>query len=402
MPGWNTRVPSRPSDPPVCHPAMRPAATSILRASCRTSIREDQLTEVLACVASVNTTFAETLVRLGRGRPGERYEVGTQQLTPSGRRVDMQIASYEDDRRVGLMYVEDKEWAKYERNQLPGYATDVRHPVFGDRGGRVLTIIPAGHEQVEDNRPRADGPRWKTATWQDIAKLADAVGRKWASGSTNGHWRKAALRPDAPAQWRYLAELIIHLEERSLARMEPLTPEDVIVAQRAGAFSKSIEKLVDDAIEATPGITLEAKPRWSGQTLTGKLQLDPSKPYWATEDPRFRPHELQYVYQDRDDEFDAPAFWIGLYFDDVSEEGHVVLSDRDWQSRLAKKGLRVVATNYHYLGRWKYLSELVVFRTFDDQTRALAAWAKQAIDEIKALSAPPAPAPTPGRPSGTR
>ena len=76
---------------------MRPASDSILSAVERTDVLEDRLTEVLACVAQVNTRFAAALVSMAGldPRPGERYAVGTQRGTPGGRRVDMEIAAYD-------------------------------------------------------------------------------------------------------------------------------------------------------------------------------------------------------------------------------------------------------------------------------------------------------------------
>jgi hypothetical protein len=49
----------------------------------------------------------------------------------------------------------------------------------------------------------------------------------------------------------------------------------------------------------------------------------------------------------------------------------------------------VAADEDHYIGRWKYLSELVVAgTTFDDQVQALAQWADEAVEEIAHLPDP--------------
>src|SRR4051794_31236220 len=103
---------------------MRPASESILSAVERTDVGEDRLTEVLACVAHVNQSFAAELVRLAGGQPtqGERYAVGTQRATPGGRCVDMEIATYRALMRTALVWIEVKAGAAYQPNQLPDYA----------------------------------------------------------------------------------------------------------------------------------------------------------------------------------------------------------------------------------------------------------------------------------------
>ena len=112
---------------------MRPASDSILDAVERTDLHEDRLTEVLACVAQVNVALAAALVRMAglEPRPSERYEVGTQRGTPSGRRVDMEIAAYDGLARTKLVWVEAKDGAVYQPDQLADYAREVRDPVFG-------------------------------------------------------------------------------------------------------------------------------------------------------------------------------------------------------------------------------------------------------------------------------
>src|SRR5687767_4253667 len=106
---------------------MPPAAISILSAVERTDLHEDRLTEILACVAQVNTGFAASLVSMANlvPRPGERYAVGTQRGTPGGRIADMEIAAYDGHTRTKLIWIEAKDGAPYSRDQLSDTARDV-------------------------------------------------------------------------------------------------------------------------------------------------------------------------------------------------------------------------------------------------------------------------------------
>ena len=134
---------------------MRPASASILSAVERSDGHEDRLTEALACVAQVNARFADALVSMAGldPRPDERYEVGTQRGTPGGRWVDMEIATYEGLTRTRLIWVEAKDGAVYQPDQLADDAEQVQDPVFGDPDGRV-TIIH--HAMAPRGEPREE------------------------------------------------------------------------------------------------------------------------------------------------------------------------------------------------------------------------------------------------------
>ena len=96
------------------------------------------------------------------------------------------------------------------------------------------------------------------------------------------------------------------------------------------------------------------------------------------------------TYQDADVVLEAPAFWVGVWFDDMPSAGHANLSQPAWQESLAEGLHVVVEDNDAYIGRWRYLSELVVAgTTFDEQIQALSEWAHQTIADIAALAPPP-------------
>ena len=76
--------------------------------------------------------------------------------------------------------MEAKDGAVYQPDQLADYAKEVRHPVFGEPDGRVLTIIPPG---MPGGRPDAWPSRWETKTWSDVALAAERLGGEWGRDS---------------------------------------------------------------------------------------------------------------------------------------------------------------------------------------------------------------------------
>lgn len=370
---------------------MRPASHSILSAVERTDLHEDRLTEVLACVAQVNARFADSLVSMAGldPRPDERYVVGTQRGTPGGRRVDMEIAAYEDLARTKLVWVEAKDGAVYQPDQLRDYAEQVQDPVFGDPDGRVLTIIPPGMSPELD--AAAGTARWETKTWSDVALAADRLGREWARESGRQRWPQAAMEPQAESQWRYLAELVRRLEQKGYARMQSLTPEDVIAAQRHVSLPNTVEALVKAAAQGIDGVTsVKHRGIQRGRYHT----FAPSEEKWFSDTERFGNAYPELLYFHDEDwtpgRLGAPAFCAGITFLRISAATRHALSDESWQASLpddvtvggSGKLLRVVRT--------KYLSELIVAgATFEEQAQALKLWANKAItDLMDQVSAP--------------
>jgi hypothetical protein len=357
---------------------MRPAADSILSAVERTDVGEDRLTEVLACVAHVNQHFAAALVSMAGIEPrrGERYAVGTQRLTPGGRRVDMEIATYRGLARKGLVWIEVKAGAVYQPNQLRDYAQQVRDHVYGEPDGRVLTIIPPNAAPEAAPAPL----RWESKTWSEVAIAADRLGRDWGRAM----WRGAAMQPSAPAQWRYLAELVRRLEEKEYARMEPLTPEDVVAAQRVLTLPKTIEDLVEAASTAIDGVE---RGKWSAPRGGCYRLFAPTEPKWFSDIDRFGSAYPELLYSHEEDwtpeQLGAPAFCAGVTFNEIADATRHALRDADWQAQLPD-GVSVGGSGRLLrVARTKYLSELIVAGgTFDEQLQALTIWANRAMTDI--------------------
>lgn len=373
---------------------VRPASQSILSAVERTEVQEDRLTEVLACVTQVNRGLGAALLTMAglRIHERERYVVGTQRGTPGGRRVDMEIAVYDGLRRTKLVWIEAKDGAAYQPNQLSDYAEQVRDRVVGDPDGRVLTIIPPGMGPELDPTP---GPaRWTTTTWSEVALAAERVGQAWGRKNGSRRWRSRALEPSAPAEWRYLVDIIGRLEEKGYARMDPLSPEDVIAAQRYEGTKKALEDMVKAAAQSLDGLEVTKDRGIAGGAY---CQLAPPTSKWFSDSERYGNAYPELLYYREDDwtpdRLGAPAFCAGITFSEPGRETRVLLGDEAWQAGLPQ-GV-TVGGNGHILRvvRTMYLSELIVTgSTFEEQLRALRAWADAAIRELcDDIPAPPEP-----------
>jgi hypothetical protein len=296
----------------------------------------------------------------------------------------MEIATYRGLTRTGLVWIEVKAGAAYQPKQLSDYAEQVRDPLYGEPSGSVLTIIPP--DTVAEVDPAPGPSRWESKTWSEVALAADRLGREWDRTVGQGSWLSAAMQPSAPAQWRYLADLVHRLEEKGYARMKPLTPEDVIAAQRVVTLPKTIEDLVKAARDGIEGVTREPG---TFKGLKGHCYqvFTPIEPKWFSDPERFGSAypEILYTHEEdwTPDQRRAPAFCAGITFNEIADATRYALLDQEWQARLpdgvsvggSGRLLRVVRT--------KYLSELVVAGvTFDEQVQALKIWASRAITDI--------------------
>ena len=371
---------------------MPPASRSLLSAVERTEVPEDRLTEALACVAQVHQRFADGLLaEAGLAVPaGLRVEVTTQRRTPSGRRVDLELAGYDGlgARRV-LLWVEVKAGAGWQPDQLPDYAVEVRDPVLGEPHGRVLAIIPPDDRPLLDAEP---GPaRWQTRTWAQVATLADRLGRAW----TARRWRTEAMRPSAPAEWRYLTELIGRLEEKGYARVEPLTAEDVVAAARAPALTKTLDDLVKAVSRRLDDVDDLALKRNSPRAVGGAYfrTFDSLTERWFNDKARFGRAYAELLYRYADDwtpeSRGLPAFCAGVTFNELTSQTRELLGNEAWRRSLPD-GVTVGGTgSLLRVVRTRYLSELVVRgATLDEQTADLTAWASNALRDIFTLQPP--------------
>jgi hypothetical protein len=321
---------------------------------------------------------------------GDRYAVGTQRVTSGDRRVDMEIATYRGLVRTGLVWVEVKAGAIYQVNQLPDYAEQVRDPLYGEPDGRVLTIIPPDAVPEVDTAPGP--PRWESKTWSEVALEADRLGREWAG---QRRWSRAARQPSAPAQWRYLAELVRRLEQKGYARTEPPHPGGRHRRTARGDVAKNHRE------------PRQGRPRGHqrrdarAQDLQGlkggcSQTFTPTEPKWFSDREGFGNAYPELLYWNEEDwtpdQRGAPAFCAGITFNEITDTTRYALLDKSWQALLPEgvsaggtgRLLRVVRT--------KYLSELIVAgATFDEQVQALKDWASQAITDIMDPDQVPAP-----------
>ena len=216
---------------------MPPARSLLLDAASSYALNsEDRLTELLAVALSGHESFALALAeRAGLSLRGP-VRVTTQLQLASGRhaRPDMQLAGRGPDGTPAWLWIENKIFAPLTEEQARGYPAELHANRSVEQ--RRLILIAA------DARPQPSG--WdKTLTWQQVALLADQVARE----QLGEHWRQLALKPEAQARWRILAELLWYLEHHDLAMIEPLTTEDLEVFRHFERVSTRLEALLSTA-----------------------------------------------------------------------------------------------------------------------------------------------------------
>lgn len=172
--------------------------------------------------------------------------------------------------------------------------------------------------------------------------------------------------------------------------MQPLTPEDVVAAQRQPNLSEALRDLRRGARQFIKG----AEPIKSGPLGLGWYQnFEPSEPKWFSDLARFGAAHPQLFYYPAEDwtpeRLGAPAFGAGVVFEEATREARHLLNDEEWQSTLPGGFVTVerVAPNesrkVRRIARTKYLSQLIVEgSTLDEQAEALGVWASTAISEL--------------------
>jgi hypothetical protein len=133
--------------------------------------------------------------------------------------VDLEVIALDSGGgRIARLWSENKTGADYQPDQLPDYAKDLP---ASPAARQLITIVNDLAEVPEDaNSP--DEPRWKPFTWRDIALMAWEAGRAAASSADRPIWREAAMRRNAPASERILAELLTYLEKEHEVALDPL------------------------------------------------------------------------------------------------------------------------------------------------------------------------------------
>ena len=184
---------------------------------------ENRLTELLATTLDYHDEFAKGLfdqadLQLPDGPL--RFEVYTQKAVAEGARPDMVVLALHEERGlVAQLWSEHKlSGGTFSEMQLEDYRDELEK---APGTGRLIGIVG----EVDAERA---GPDWKMLTWQEIAELANAIGREWGRGrGAEGDWRRAALDPIAPARERLLHDFVWYVERENDAVVDPLDSADI-------------------------------------------------------------------------------------------------------------------------------------------------------------------------------
>lgn len=191
---------------------------------------ENRLTELLATVLAAHHDLTATVLREVGVPVGHRFVVLTQQRVAPGCIPDLVVHSLSPSgSRLGQLWSEHKTVSGFRHEQREDYILALeREP--GE--GRLLTITVAHTDEPSG--------AWSRLTWQELGELADAVGRAWQGDD----WRRAALKPDAPARERLLHEFVWYLEEEGFAVVRPISSDDVRVFKGLLSALDAIEELM--------------------------------------------------------------------------------------------------------------------------------------------------------------
>ena len=219
---------------------------------------EDRLTELLREVLLTSPLLTAWFFERAFGAPTKvpawcaegEYSVDTQTALSGGGRPDMEIRPRDGSRR-GPLYVENKIRAPFTKRQTEGYLA------IPD-SSRVLVISPQG-----DRRPCGD-PKFVPVSWSEVGRQANALGRTWADESD---WMSRAFTPNAPAQYRLLAEFLIYLEgeDVDVSIEGPLNEGDwsALPSMRDRIIRwKQLRDRIIARLEAANGAPVEVDRRW--------------------------------------------------------------------------------------------------------------------------------------------
>lgn len=344
--------------------------------------RENRLTEVFASVLDCHDALARALFgRAGVELPdGElRFEVFTQRAVAPGARPDMVVLAFRGATLAAQLWSEHKVGGGAFRDlQLEDYhgaLAKERAP------GRLVGIVA---DVESDTTAGAD---WSLLTWQEVAELANGIGRAWGKGGgAHRDWRTAALDPTAPARERLLHELIWYLEEEhgavvnaldtdnlhAFVHAEETTQGFIRLLERAGEHMQPDFEPDQDGLGGDPGggryWQLFEVPRDSWLPRIVEAQFEAYPELMASADDRWWSESRG-----------EPAFAAGYTLDGRLYER--LAADGHWVQRVQDAGVDLaVYDDLTRLFRTKPVKELLdEGQTLDEQAHALARFAKQSL-----------------------
>jgi hypothetical protein len=360
------------------HMARLPA-TTLLAATLRTRVAEDQLTEMLAHLLDRDDDLLTNLRWiLLVPENARKVSILTQRRTPAGNaRIDLEL------RFAGLhdhvVWVEVKDESPESPGQLARYETELAE--HSPHSHTLVALAPAGHTILSAERVQP-------LTWQSVARICETVGA--SRGGRN--WRRSALEPTAESRQRSLVEFVEFLQQRRLAlNTEPITALDALVAPRVEALlgpEGTIASVLDAAVAAMDGFDEDPSARWSkrldawhGRVLIpSQLEIIQATSTFASSKPYVA---LSFVPSDdwdrEEDPRHSPAFAAGIW------------SEQPEDSLIAQLSKRKPPTDVFVHARQKdcsarmllYLGEIAnVGTTVTEQGEALGRWATRAIEHV--------------------
>lgn len=361
---------------------MRSSAPRLLEALGRDRrSNENRLTELFATALVANPQLASRLLEEAGLSATERVEARTMVWTGDGlQNVDMELLAIRD---VGG--VESRLWSEHKIDSPLGptqpedYLAALRRR---DGKGHLMVIVDSEQQAQE-----AEGRGFRALTWQLVGDWIDEIGQAWASG----HWRDAALEPDAPARWRVLEEFLWHLEEEGVTVVSPL--DSTLVA--AFKYSARAEETIADLIERA-GRQLHPFSI-SNDSAEGELLFEAPSGLWGSQ-----AEPALYLSADSDDGWavapeGTPAFGAGITMD---ANAYDPLREKvDWIASLEQQGFGFYVDDD---GLW-CLRSLPMERiasaekSIANQARELATWTREAFESIVALDPGPFEMPPRGR-----
>jgi hypothetical protein len=297
---------------------------SLLTAS-RLRVGEDRLTDIVAVAARRCRPFALGLLEFAGRRPERvtRVRALTQPWTPRGRRLDLELVAYADDRVVSRVWCENKLEALYQPTQLEDYSKDLA--TMPDEDVALLTIVT--------RFAQAPPGAWSIATWSDVGALAARVLRE----NLGLHWHRDVWELDISAGFLVLAELVEYLRDRFQVVTEPLTTTNVLVFANAAQAYETLEALLERAAKLC-GEPVTDPPDWSYNGSSAWIGFDQQDGDWWTSYDGYPEIHLA----NSDDYFGSerrgePAFGLGVTL--PAGYGETIFSERTgWIAQLRALG----------------------------------------------------------------
>lgn len=353
---------------------------------------ENRLTEIFAEVLRSAPLLVGWLVgeaeHLLAGTPSplpvEGYEVTTQITFNRGsQRPDLQIIPRGPSESI---YFEIKLGADFTLAQRTTYPH------------RTVGIVP------RERREEQDAP-FECLTWTDVARVSHTIGAGWSGQD----WRRYAICPDAPSQYRLLHELLTYLETNvEVVVPQAITDADIPMYASAEATLGRWDLLIDlvaKQLTADPGI-VKGPEVWQTDGLRARRSLGRSilmtnDEVWPALSRALEARNLNDV-------------WIGcelLVAPEVTWAGQVeptpafgvgaaVQVSPDWPPGLEEGGPFAVAAQaagFRQGTTWKgrvgriyrthYFSDLVgIADSLDGQAEAVVEWVRATLADLRALT----------------